>query len=189
MGAISPQTSKQYQHLQQFWFAIAAETKNETNFKTYQLPLARIKKIMKADKDVKMISQEAPILFAKACEIFIRELTLRAWLQTEENKRKTLQRNDIAAAISKTDMYDFLIDIVPREDIKLSKKIEEAQRAPELQQYFYQLQQQVPDRPMDMMYFQQLQQQQYQNYLTQQRLVAYHHPDHLEDHDTHPGYH
>mmetsp|Transcript_632 Transcript_632/g.950 ORF Transcript_632/g.950 Transcript_632/m.950 type:complete len:200 (-) Transcript_632:15-614(-) len=189
MGAISPQTSKQYQHLQQFWFEIAAETKNETNFKSYQLPLARIKKIMKADKDVKMISQEAPILFAKACEIFIRELTLRAWLQTEENKRKTLQRNDIAAAISKTDMYDFLIDIVPREDIKLSKKIEEAQRAPELQQYFYQLQQQVPDRPMDMMYFQQLQQQQYQNYLTQQRLVAYHHPDHLEDHDIHPGYH
>lgn len=34
-----------------------------------QLPLARIKKVMKASDDqVKMISAEAPILFAKACE-------------------------------------------------------------------------------------------------------------------------
>jgi len=38
-----------------------------------------------------MISAEAPILFAKACEIFIIELTHRAWLHTQENKRRTLQ--------------------------------------------------------------------------------------------------
>ena len=38
-----------------------------------------------------MISAEAPVLFAKACEIFINELTLRAWTHTEENKRRTLQ--------------------------------------------------------------------------------------------------
>ncbi len=63
-----------------------------------------------------MISGEAPMVFAKACEIFILELTMRAWIHTEENKRRTLQRSDIATAISKSDMYDFLIDIVPRED-------------------------------------------------------------------------
>lgn len=65
----------------------------------------------------KMISAEAPIVFAKACEIFILELTMRAWIHTEENKRRTLQRSDIATAISKTDVFDFLIDIVPREDV------------------------------------------------------------------------
>src|SRR4051794_37853485 len=63
-----------------------------------------------------MISAEAPIIFAKACEIFILELTLRAWVQTEENKRRTLQRSDVAAAIAKNDTFDFLIDIVPRDD-------------------------------------------------------------------------
>ncbi|CAO3622844.1 unnamed protein product [Mucor hiemalis] len=63
-----------------------------------------------------MISAEAPILFAKGCEIFITELTKRAWVHAEENKRRTLQRSDIATAISKTDMCDFLIDIVPREE-------------------------------------------------------------------------
>ena len=31
---------------------------------------------------------------------------------------RTLQRNDIAMAITKFDQFDFLIDIVPRDDIK-----------------------------------------------------------------------
>lgn len=38
-----------------------------------------------------MISAEAPVLFAKAAQIFITELTLRAWIHTEDNKRRTLQ--------------------------------------------------------------------------------------------------
>lgn len=63
-----------------------------------------------------MISAEAPILFAKGCDIFITELTMRAWIHAEENKRRTLQRSDIASALAKSDMFDFLIDIVPRED-------------------------------------------------------------------------
>uniref|UniRef100_A0A914UZT0 Nuclear transcription factor Y subunit gamma n=2 Tax=Plectus sambesii TaxID=2011161 RepID=A0A914UZT0_9BILA len=83
-----------------------------------ELPLARIKKIMKLDDDVKnqMISAEAPVLFAKAAEIFIEELTLRSWVHTEENKRKTLQKSDISMAISRCEQFDFLIDIVPRDE-------------------------------------------------------------------------
>lgn len=68
-----------------------------------------------------MISAEAPVVFAKACEIFILELTLRAWMHTDECKRRTLQRNDVAVAISRADMYDFLIDIVPRDEAKMKK--------------------------------------------------------------------
>lgn len=68
-----------------------------------------------------MISAEAPIVFAKACEIFILELTLRAWMQTDECKRRTLQRNDVAVAITRSDIFDFLIDIVPREEGKMKK--------------------------------------------------------------------
>lgn len=63
----------------------------QNDLRTQELPLARIKKIMKLDDDVKMISAEAPVLFAKAAEIFIHELTLRAWIHTEDNKRRTLQ--------------------------------------------------------------------------------------------------
>lgn len=89
----------------------------EHDFKNHQLPLARIKKVMKTDEEVRMISAEAPILFAKGCDIFITELTMRAWIHAEENKRRTLQRSDIAAALQKSDMFDFLIDIVPREEV------------------------------------------------------------------------
>ena len=63
---------------------------------------------MKADEDVRMISAEAPVLFAKACEMFIIELTHRAYFHTIEAKRKTLQRSDIAKTIATTDLYDFL---------------------------------------------------------------------------------
>ncbi|QHN96967.1 Nuclear transcription factor Y subunit [Arachis hypogaea] len=73
---------------------------------------------MKADEDVRMISAEAPVIFAKACEMFILELTLRSWIHTEENKRRTLQKNDIAAAISRNDVFDFLVDIIPRDELK-----------------------------------------------------------------------
>ncbi|TYH97074.1 hypothetical protein ES332_A12G218000v1 [Gossypium tomentosum] len=101
-----------------FWSYQRQEIEQVNDFKNHQLPLARIKKIMKADEDVRMISAEAPILFAKACELFILELTIRSWLHAEENKRRTLQKNDIAAAITRTDIFDFLVDIVPRDEIK-----------------------------------------------------------------------
>lgn len=101
-----------------FWQQQMQEMEQVAEFKQHQLPLARIKKIMKSDEDVKMISAEAPVLFSKACELFILELTLRSWLHTEENKRRTLQRNDIAGAISRGDVLDFLLDIVPRDEVK-----------------------------------------------------------------------
>ncbi|XP_022776211.1 nuclear transcription factor Y subunit C-1-like [Durio zibethinus] len=109
---------QQQQQLQMFWSYQRQEIERVNDFKNHQLPLARIKKIMKADEDVRMISAEAPILFAKACELFILELTIRSWLHAEENKRRTLQKNDIAAAITRTDIFDFLVDIVPRDEIK-----------------------------------------------------------------------
>eukprot|EP00916_Digyalum_oweni_P014550 GHVL01023821.1.p1 GENE.GHVL01023821.1~~GHVL01023821.1.p1 ORF type:complete len:271 (-),score=51.89 GHVL01023821.1:477-1289(-) len=124
--------SANYQHqmeqLERFWADQMTEIEKmeADDYKQHLLPLARIKKIMKADEDVKqhqMISAEAPVLFAKACELFILELTHRSWVHTEENKRRTLQRADLAQAVSKTDLFDFLIDIVPRDELaRLPKK-------------------------------------------------------------------
>eukprot|EP00656_Telonema_subtile_P047823 TRINITY_DN553_c0_g1_i10.p2 TRINITY_DN553_c0_g1~~TRINITY_DN553_c0_g1_i10.p2 ORF type:complete len:107 (-),score=26.11 TRINITY_DN553_c0_g1_i10:113-433(-) len=55
----------------EFWTQKVKEIETHTDFKTQQLPLARIKKIMKSDEDVRMISAEAPVVFAQACELFI----------------------------------------------------------------------------------------------------------------------
>ncbi|ORZ13839.1 histone-fold-containing protein [Lobosporangium transversale] len=116
-GSSSTVQQQQQQFAQEFWEEqIIAAEQFDSDFKNHPLPLARIKKVMKSDPDVKMISAEAPILFSKACEIFICEITRRAWLHAEENKRRTLQRSDVASAVSRSDQFDFLIDIVPREE-------------------------------------------------------------------------
>lgn len=112
------------------------------NWKIQTLPLARVKKIMKSEEIIMqelekerlqkeggdagstegqerssvkfMISGEAPILMSKACELLVRDLSFRAWQHTERNRRRTLQRQDLHAAVGESEVYDFLIDIVPR---------------------------------------------------------------------------
>ncbi|XBW37593.1 hypothetical protein QEN19_003174 [Hanseniaspora menglaensis] len=83
-------------------------------FRHNKLPLARIKKLMKFDTNLKMISSETPVVFSNICEIFIQELTLRAWSIVDSDKRRTIQKQDVLNALMKSDMYDFLIDITPR---------------------------------------------------------------------------
>lgn len=116
----------------------------KTNWKQQNLPLARIKKIMKSDEVVYaemekdnniggddipvahnprfMIAGEAPILLGKACEMLVKELTIRAWKHTERNRRRTLQKQDVHAAVGESEVYDFLIDIVPRVQVQSSVK-------------------------------------------------------------------
>ena len=48
--------------------------------------------------------------------VFITEITARAFIIADSNKRRTLSRADIAKAVSKSDQFDFLIDILPREE-------------------------------------------------------------------------
>ncbi|KAG2582345.1 nuclear transcription factor Y subunit C-2-like [Panicum virgatum] len=110
------QQQYQQQQLQALWTGQLVEAEQATDLKVHNLPLARIKKIMKADEDVKMIAAEVPVVFAKACEMFILELTLRSWLQAEWSKRRTLQRSDVAAAIIANEMFDFLMDVSPTEE-------------------------------------------------------------------------
>ncbi|XP_058201336.1 nuclear transcription factor Y subunit C-3-like [Rhododendron vialii] len=79
----------------------------------HSLPLARIKRIMKGSSDeVKMISGEAPIVFSKACELFIEEITKRSWAVTVQGKRRTLHKDDVASAVVATDVFDFLVNVV-----------------------------------------------------------------------------
>ena len=93
-AANSPAFLQQLQErLQQFWCDSYAsiqslENQSEQDFKNHNdLPLARIKRIMKSDEDVRMISAEAPVLFAKACELFILDLSIRAFGKLAQNKR------------------------------------------------------------------------------------------------------
>ena len=45
--------------------------------------------------------------------MFILELTIRSWCYSERSKRRTLQREDIQAAIANADILDFLVNVPP----------------------------------------------------------------------------
>lgn len=59
-------------------------------------------------EEVKMISWEAPIVSSKACELFIEELTRRAWMVTVQGKRRTLHKDDVASAVVVTDLFNLV---------------------------------------------------------------------------------
>ena len=62
------------------------------------------------------MSIETPILLSKAVESFIIELTARSWQEADSEMHRTLQRSDIIRAVSRSEMFDFLIDVVHRDD-------------------------------------------------------------------------
>ncbi|KAH0703113.1 hypothetical protein KY285_017391 [Solanum tuberosum] len=65
---------------------------------------------MKKDEDVRMVAAESPVLLVKACELFIQELTLRSWLNAQENHRRILKKDDVTDVIMQTANLDFLVD-------------------------------------------------------------------------------
>lgn len=86
-----------------------------------KLPIARIKKLMKIEEDVKNIAIEVPFLFSKITEHFVEELSMTSWMNTETDNRRTIQSEDIIKAIKSDEFYDFLIYVVS--DAILAKRI------------------------------------------------------------------
>lgn len=107
----------------------ALKKMTKKQFRHYKdLPLARIKRIMKSDEDVDMISAEAPILFAKACELFILDISTRAHYEAEIESRFNIEREDFFNVFHKTVEYDFLsaaVQEMMKEAATVKRKLEE----------------------------------------------------------------
>ena len=129
---ITKATDTQYKkitdRLSKFWpeqrAALAKQCAEEKDFKVHNdFPLARIKRIMKSDEDVRMIRAEAPILFAKACELFILELTVRSYAYSEQSgERHQIARKDIESCVRHTAVFDFLVDVLDERKEEKKKK-------------------------------------------------------------------
>ncbi|KAL6068670.1 hypothetical protein QOT17_008088 [Balamuthia mandrillaris] len=76
-------------------------------------PITRIKKIVKSDPDVKLISTDAVHMISKSTELFLDYLTKQAYTYTQEEGKKTLQYRDLAKCVEEVDVLDFLLDIIP----------------------------------------------------------------------------
>ncbi|TMW49382.1 hypothetical protein DOY81_005526 [Sarcophaga bullata] len=76
--------------------------------KLFQLPLTRIRNIMKLDPDLHIASNEAVFLVTRATELFIESLALESYNFTLEAKKKTIQKRDVDLAIDAVDSLMFL---------------------------------------------------------------------------------
>lgn len=90
----------------------AAEEGNEnSNANAPPFPLARLKRIIKLDRDVRQVTGEAIWVMATAVESFLKILTESAWRVAMEKKHKTIRLDDITSAVSRQRrMSDFLED-------------------------------------------------------------------------------
>ncbi|XP_028183225.1 nuclear transcription factor Y subunit C-2-like [Glycine soja] len=105
---------REEEKLRSFWEKQLLNIQIAEAFKSQQkLPLARIRRMMKSEPGVQMISSEIPMLMSKACEIFIQELTFRAWMHAEKNNKSIVQPCDVAKVIMQTDTMNFLTEIIP----------------------------------------------------------------------------
>ncbi|XP_037806087.1 DNA polymerase epsilon subunit 4 [Lucilia sericata] len=79
-----------------------------TDQKLFQLPLTRIRNIMKLDPDLHIASNEAVFLVTRATELFIESLAQESYNFTLESKKKTIQKRDVDLAIDAVDSLMFL---------------------------------------------------------------------------------
>ncbi|CAA6669842.1 unnamed protein product [Spirodela intermedia] len=86
--------------LQLFWECRLLELNDSSVVHEHLLPFSTIRKIMKQNAEVQMISSVTPRVFSKACEFFIMEMTVRAWLRAQ------------AWVYLQGDGYGFLVDML-----------------------------------------------------------------------------
>ncbi|EGG15245.1 putative histone-like transcription factor [Cavenderia fasciculata] len=92
----------------------AKRSKSSHKKPSTQLPIARIKRIMKNDKDVKLISSDASLLITKATELFLEHLVQEAYNATLRDKRRILSYKDLSTTVKDNDRLEFLSDIIPQ---------------------------------------------------------------------------
>ncbi|KAG0326377.1 hypothetical protein BGZ99_009617 [Dissophora globulifera] len=79
-----------------------------------QMPAARVKRIIKEDKDVRMVSNDAVFVISVAAELFLESFTAKAFNLAKIQKRKTISYKDLATAVTQHDSLEFLQDVVPK---------------------------------------------------------------------------
>ncbi|KAG8896271.1 hypothetical protein FRB99_008966 [Tulasnella sp. 403] len=80
--------------------------------KATKFPVARIKKIMQKDDEVGKVAQATPVLISKSLELFMATIVDEMSKVTIERGAKRVEVWHLKAAIERTEMLDFLKEIV-----------------------------------------------------------------------------
>lgn len=86
---------------------------NQKVLGTTILPVTRVTRAAKQDKDIKIVSKEAVFLISIATEFFVKKLTDSAFERSKREKRVFVKYNDVAAAVKRNPEYDWLEEVIP----------------------------------------------------------------------------
>ncbi|XP_044958192.1 uncharacterized protein LOC123409321 [Hordeum vulgare subsp. vulgare] len=102
----------QQRAVDEFWRKQQEEMEATVDFNDRILPMARLKRVIRAEEDGMMIAADTPAYLAKLCELFVQELALRAWACAQSHHRRIILDSDIAEAVAYTESYDFLTTLL-----------------------------------------------------------------------------
>ncbi|OWZ38278.1 DNA polymerase epsilon p12 subunit [Cryptococcus neoformans c8] len=94
---------------------------------TTMFPVARVKKIVKADRDIDIMSSEAVFMVSVAAEYFIKHFMEEGYTKARLEKRKLINYRDMANVVARSEEFDFLRDVIPT-PMPLSEAIEKRKR-------------------------------------------------------------
>ncbi|CAL4985063.1 unnamed protein product [Urochloa decumbens] len=122
------------QELDEFWRKTLEEINNTVNFNDHVLPASYVAKMIRDNQGSFTMSSDTPPCVAKLLEIFIQELTVRAWMCAKSHDRSsTILESDIYEAISSSESHAFLNDVLQRSRIN-HDQVNMSSNAPQLQQ-------------------------------------------------------
>ncbi|CAN6374886.1 unnamed protein product [Urochloa humidicola] len=111
----SPPTPLPSQELDEFWKKTLEDIENTVNFNDHILPVSYVAKIIRDNQGSLMMSAETSPCVTKVLEIFIQELTVRAWMCAKSHDRpSTILESDIYEAINSSESHAFLKDLLQR---------------------------------------------------------------------------
>lgn len=97
--ADSPQNSEVQKENEEEEAEAAGNENSNANVPPF--PLARLKRIIKLDRDVRQVTGEAVWVMASAVQSFLEILTESAWRVAVEKKHKTIRLDDVASAVTR----------------------------------------------------------------------------------------
>lgn len=74
--------------------------KKPTQDRVTNLPISKIKHIIKLDPDVNLVNSDAVFLITKATEMFIKSLAKESFGFATQNKKKMLAKNHVESALT-----------------------------------------------------------------------------------------
>eukprot|EP00792_Barthelona_sp_PAP020_P004877 TRINITY_DN2391_c0_g2_i1.p1 TRINITY_DN2391_c0_g2~~TRINITY_DN2391_c0_g2_i1.p1 ORF type:complete len:139 (+),score=46.85 TRINITY_DN2391_c0_g2_i1:38-418(+) len=84
-------------------------------------PKAAIKRIIKRNPEISIVSNSSVVLIEKATRMFIEHLAKESFDECSKSKRKTLDYNHLSKVVHSKEVFDFLKIVIPERERTSSK--------------------------------------------------------------------